>query len=1431
MIAERDSLKLAKLDCKSVVVFGIPADVSILAIARILDRYVRAPRLPPRKRPVLGIERAGDRERKTFTRIIFSDTKFRDAFFPNFTALAKSLGWVARKGRPLSERRLLRQYAKGRPAPEGFQPSENLYSPLQKVQDPPLSSVPQSHLDDLVVPAPHFSTVPAAAGRKRRRRLYNGSKLNALRLGSINLNGCRSTKAQELALRAEALHLDILAVQETHLFGSATFPSPYGFVWYGKNGERNKENGHAEGGVGFLVRDYLVPFIERVRVRAKDQMWIKLRGRKDRRDLALGCVYMPCTSRDAETRKKAFKTLNKHVARIGTSSDVVILGDFNARPENNHKRVGSLHDAGVNSNGKLLIELLDDRDLWSTTSKSSEACPPTYERRNAENDWIRTNIDFILVGRSLRRKVSSEGVDDTPERVQSDHRLLWAEFADLNYHARSKPETPSKKWRVEKLEDPEIAKEYAREVDRLAGEVLISGVLEGDDVDKACEECSKVFDHANEKLLGHKVVTKGKTAPWFTNEIRLEVRERIRLFKEYSRLGGDALWTKYTEKRTEIKKLARKAKKGCWNDFVKTMESDLGKNPRRFWMKAKRLLKSGKKAPPMSLKNNAGELVSQPSEVLEAFAEHYEELGKPSPDDEIFDREHHATITSETESLVQRQTAEMADLDCDFTESEVEKVIRKMKNGAAGCDLIRPQMLKAATGIGVEWSVGEERPHAALTLLTSLGSLALRTGKMPEVWQKGQIFNIFKKDEPTDRGNYRGITLLSVVGKVVTRVMADRISRKAEEKGWIAEEQGGFRPGRRTEDQILILHRVLLNRRLTKKHTCVFFLDQRKAYDTVWRDGLLHKLYGLGVTGRLFGLIKSMYSNTTSTVVGPGGESRAFPISEGVRQGDPLSCVLFNLFINDLVEEVKSSGVESPLRVLGSAISALLFADDVAIPCASISDMAKVLRAVENHSSRWRWKANVGKSKLMWVKGRGKPDPKTGKQPLSLYGESIPWVEEYPYLGVTLTQDLSWDRHVDIICEAARKRARKWKHLLSMPQLHRSARVLFYKSIIRPKLEFATSVWTPNSKQAAKLEAVQLECLRWVIPCSASTRAWPVRSELGVLRLSTRRTKLLLRYWFDIHSRYDSSRLARKVATWKLKCKSTGMAPAGLNRILADEAFAEMKMDKNAWLEKILAEAVPEVRGNHGDVEKRESLRATFDQQLRENTARLDTLACKKEMAGSMYASLTCDKATQYHEPYLMSNSFGALLKFRFRSGAHSLGKSFVDGAMVHAPCPSCHEQETLQHFLEECSATEGLRAELMRHAPFKPSDLLTKGKITATLLQNHQPKPAKRSPKDPTREVDSLGPMEARTQDYLVACWRKRGEALGLRPEPAPAAPVRDSHQPKRTVWQPVLARFFARKTKPVHEAARAPSGGVGDAPSSHSRDGVNGSQHPATA
>lgn len=1430
MIAKRDSLKLAKLDCRSVVVFGVPKNVSITAISRMLEPIALSSGLPLRKKPVLGIVRGG-KGSKAFVRISLADESYRDAFYPLFRRVAESVGWTARTGRPLAVRCFLR---KGRPEAEVAPcSSANPYGVLPGGSE---EVVPDGEAAAAAPPDPIPPPFPLrpSMGKRKRRKLYNGSSTNLLRLGSLNLNGCGGTKTVELQDRIVALGLDVVAVQETHLSGSAPFPSILGYTWFGKNGERNSAKGHAEGGVGFLVRDYLAANIEKMKARSKDQLWIKLRGRRDRKDLVLGCVYMPPSSHEADLRKKAFNNTNRLISSFSESSDVMVLGDFNARPGPDSARVGCLEDRGVNQNGGLLLDLLSRRDLWSawTCARSRPGVSPhTYERRNSEDDWTRTNLDYILVNRALRKRVSRFAVDDVGERVPSDHKLLMTELEDLNLPARREPTRPSTKWRVEKLEDEATRKAYAKAMDKFSGLVLSSGVIGGGDVEQACRKTADAFNEANREYLGEKFTAGRKTHPWYTDQIRQCVKERIKLHGDYLELRGDSQWQKYVEKRAEVNKLVRSAKRKCWNNFVESMEADLAEKPRMFWTKAKRLLKSGQNGPSIALRNDAGELVTQPDEVVEAFADHYERLGMSSTD-ALFDQSHFEQITKEVQAPPQPQVPALDDLDAPFSEEEVFKTIKRMKNGAGGKDQIRPQMLKAALGLGTDWGESEKGLEGhTLSLLTALGSMVLKSEKMPEDWQLGQIFNIFKKGEPEDRGNYRGITLLSVIGKMVTRVMADRLSRKAEEMGWIDEEQGGFRPGRRTEDQALILSRSLLNRRLKKKHTCVFFLDVVKAYDTVWRDGLLSKLRSLGVTGKMYGLIASMYASTRSSVVGPGGcESRSFDISEGVRQGDPLSCILFNLFFNDLITEIKESGVVRPVQTGSAVIRALLFADDVAIPCQSVSDMKKVISAVERHSTRWRWKANTTKSKLMWFHARNRDPPVDCD--ITLYDETIGWVDEYEYLGITFTPDLSWDKHVDKICAAAKNRARTWSQLLSMPQLHRSARVLFYTSMIRPLLEYGCAVWTPNSSQSKKLEAVQMECLRKVIPCTQATPSWPIRNELRIPRLSTRRTKLLLRYWFDLNAVYDEGRLVRRVAAFNIIPISRGPAPAGTNKTLGIEAFKAFDLDEAIWREKIRESGFERLEDGVPVPKELHPVWKDFDKALREASEKLEAKDCSSEL-GVM--SRVYDSFVDRSANYLKSNSFGALLKFRFRSGANSLGKRYVNGRLVSAPCPSCNGKETLKHFLEDCEASAGERAELQKHDPFSnpARDFVT------TLLQDFQPRPRKKDKSNlAARVVEEMDPTEKLSQQFLVSCWQKRGVALGLRSEtPASGAPTgatRACAQQQGEVWQPRLERFFARAAS-QDNAHATHSGGFGArAPvpsSSRLRDGVNGNQSSAMA
>ena len=128
--------------------------------------------------------------------------------------------------------------------------------------------------------------------------------------------------------------------------------------------------------------------------------------------------------------------------------------------------------------------------------------------------------------------------------------------------------------------------------------------------------------------------------------------------------------------------------------------------------------------------------------------------------------------------------------------------------------------------------------------------------------------------------NYRGITLLSIVGKVYTRVLTDRLVRFAERQGGIVEEQGGFRPERGTEDQLFILTEILRGRG-SRRTTYTAFIDVKKAYDTVWRNGLWKRIWDEGVRGKMWRVVKRMYSVVPRAVLVGDEQTEWFDLSTG----------------------------------------------------------------------------------------------------------------------------------------------------------------------------------------------------------------------------------------------------------------------------------------------------------------------------------------------------------------------------------------------------------------------------------------------------------------------------------------------------------------------------------------------------------------------
>ena len=156
------------------------------------------------------------------------------------------------------------------------------------------------------------------------------------------------------------------------------------------------------------------------------------------------------------------------------------------------------------------------------------------------------------------------------------------------------------------------------------------------------------------------------------------------------------------------------------------------------------------------------------------------------------------------------------------------------------------------------------------------------------------IIPIFKKKgERSDPNNYRGITLVSVMGKLFTKLLNSRIESFLDLNRILLDNQAGFRKNRSTTDQVFVIQSLVDIFLKRGKKLYIAWVDYAKAFDKVWRQGLFYKMLKQGLSAKIVNIVKSIYANIKSKVMVNGVLSNAFASYSGVRQGESLSPMLF----------------------------------------------------------------------------------------------------------------------------------------------------------------------------------------------------------------------------------------------------------------------------------------------------------------------------------------------------------------------------------------------------------------------------------------------------------------------------------------------------------------------------------------------------------
>ena len=326
---------------------------------------------------------------------------------------------------------------------------------------------------------------------------------------------------------------------------------------------------------------------------------------------------------------------------------------------------------------------------------------------------------------------------------------------------------------------------------------------------------------------------------------------------------------------------------------------------------------------------------------------------------------------------------------------------------------------------------------------------------------------------------------------------------------------------------------------IRKKTLYLCFLDLKKAFDTVKRNILFQKLCAAGIRGKLLRVIQNLFSSNPANVLVDGFLSPEFIINRGVLQGSKLGPILFNLFINDLLEVLNKSNLGATVGLLHFA--ALGFADDIVL----ISDTPRKLQRLLDICSSWTRRNQMtfktSKCKVMILNGT----PKNVR--FTLDNVPLKIVSTYKYLGVVITSKYVtnlFKDHFDYILKRAKTRVATIRGLgFSKNGFRVKSSVRLYKLLVRPILEFCaqTLMYALYSHSlsardscyyAKKLEHFQTQVLKNLINCPRSTSPAIVRLFTGTEPLACRLEIMKLRYfWKTLHGPKDA--LTYKILTYR----------------------------------------------------------------------------------------------------------------------------------------------------------------------------------------------------------------------------------------------------------------------------------------------------------
>ena len=697
--------------------------------------------------------------------------------------------------------------------------------------------------------------------------LNNDNEKIELKIGYLNANGW-TNKLDQIIEYVKHDKLDLMAIVETHHY------SHMGNEWknlWDKIGFRCENIGRdfllgdkKGGGIMWAWRSSLNARIWKTSVSLegrewtqKERLWLQVEWPEYK--LAIGAVYMACESpKNVEWNDNLYECLTEEIVSLKMTHKVVLVGDFNGRIGNGDTGVKN-GDPVRNSNGDRLLDFTRRNDL--AILNREDVCTGIWTRTFEKQ---RSTIDYFLVENANLRKATKMNIHDGgTNETGSDHNWMdmILEVSGIDQIDRSqKPEKLSKpKWNISEKTDWD---KFELEMDKVfTNQFRDSLMTENMNIDDTGRRITDAICKVARSTIGMK--RKKPNRRKLPRDVVDAIKERKNARKTYACLVKSRemnldrtkeAWERYLE----CKRVAG-VRKAIHRKSIntKTCEriTNAGRNSSKlFWNETKK--DSYKPGISELLVDNC--FITEKFTIAQEIENHFCDLGKAPvrtdedwiefrDDGEHDQMEHNYVKTHDLNEVIASEHNYCEKLPSThsrfwaeetgrkFTKKEVMRHIKKLKLGKAfGDDKIPNEFLKYG-GHGL-WA-------CLVTLLNAIRDKE----QVPEIWNRGNISLIHKGGVHYLLDNYRGITIMCTIGKLLSSILRERLSNVIERENLLGEIQNGFRAGRSTEDNLLILRHVIEKSKEKGEKCFLSFIDLRKAYDRVWREGLWEKLENLGL--------------------------------------------------------------------------------------------------------------------------------------------------------------------------------------------------------------------------------------------------------------------------------------------------------------------------------------------------------------------------------------------------------------------------------------------------------------------------------------------------------------------------------------------------------------------------------------------------------